>query len=276
MKKIICPTDFSTVANNAVEYAAQVAKAANAELEMIHLEFLSPASPVYSGLEASKNVASSTELLKKMCADIHDTFHINCHYKVEAVSDSIEYILSEAAAEDTLIVMGTNGMDDLYQDIFGTNTYQVLKKAKAPVLVIPEGAVYKPVNKIALAWDYSCNSKGSYLQVKEMFRVFKPEMTLLHVSSEKTVVSDEVYSAMKEDVYSCLGTDENVSFARIYCEDPNAFADHMDEYMSEQDAELLAITFYDRGKLKNIFHGTIIKELSEIAWYPLLILHQEI
>ena len=52
---------------------------------------------------------------------------------------------------------------------------------------------------------------------------------------------------------------------------PETFAGKIDEYMNDSKADLLAITFYDRGALRNIFHGTITKELSKRAGYPLLI-----
>lgn len=273
MKKIICPTDFSTTANNAIEYASQLAKAINTELEIVNVQLLSPASPVLSGIEASKYAAPASATLKKMCDDINQTFHIPCSYKVEITSDTLDEAIPAESAEDSLIVMGTNGMDDLYQYIFGTNTYHVIKKTKCPVLIIPEGVIYTTIKNITLPWDYKCNSKSVYFQLKNLFGVFNPEITFLHISKQKTPVSDSVFRALKEEVYSCIGKEENVLFARLYSESPKEFANSIDDYMSDNKTDLLAIAYYDRGKLKNIFHGTIVKELSETAQYPLLVSH---
>lgn len=273
MKKIICPTDLSPTANNAIEYAAKLAQKINAELEIFNVQVISAASPIASGIEVSENTATTAAILNKMQNEISRTFNISCKYNITTTTETLEKAIGKKATESNLIVMGTNGTDDLYQYIFGTNTYQVIRKSKCPLLIVPEGVNFKSIRKIVFAWDYSRDNKESFFQLKELLGIFNAEITFLHISKEKSPVSDDVFSALKEDVHSYLGEKENILFDRIYSEDMATFADRMDEYMDDSNADLLAVTYYDRGALNNLFHGTITKGLSEIAGYPLLVLH---
>ncbi len=273
IKKIICPTDFSSTANNAVEYAAKLAQKLNAELEILHVQLLSAANPISSGLEALESTVSTSEVLKKMCIDIKQTFNICCNHNIETTSKTLEKVIRGKSAENNLIVMGTNGIDDLYQYFFGTNTHHVIEKSKCPVLVVPEGVRYSAIKNIVFAWDYSRDSKAFLFQLKDILGIYDPKIIFLHLSKQKTVIGDDVFRAAKEDIRSYLGERENITFDRIYSEDTENFADRIDEYMDDSKADVLAITFYDRGALRNIFHGTITKGLSEIARYPLLVLH---
>ena len=273
MKTILIPTDFSTTANNAIEYGAKLAQKLNAKLEILNIQLLSAANPISSGMVACENIVPTSDVLKKMCNDINQTFNISCNYSIETTSKTLEKAISGKSAENTLIVMGTNGTDDLYQYIFGTNTYHVIKKSKCPVLMIPAGINYKPIKKIVFAWDYGRDNKVSFFQLKDILGIYDAEINFLHISKQKTPIGDDVFRALQGEIHSYLDEKGNITFERIYSEDPETFPARIDDYMDDSKADILAITFYDRGPLKNIFHGTITKELSETARDPLLVLH---
>jgi hypothetical protein len=46
MKKILCPTDFSETAHNAIAYAAKLAKATNCELTLLNVQSMFDFTPV--------------------------------------------------------------------------------------------------------------------------------------------------------------------------------------------------------------------------------------
>ena len=96
--------------------------------------------------------------------------------------------------------------------------------------------------------------------MKDLLGIYEPEINFLHISEHKSPISDDVFRALKEGIHSHLGEKENITFERIYSEYPETFAGKTDEYMNDSKADLLAITFYDRGASRNIFHGTITKE----------------
>jgi len=273
MKKIICPTDFSSTANNTIEYAANLAQIMNAKIELLNIEQLSPAAPITSGIIARENNMSTASTLKNVCREVNRGFNITCYYDIETTSKTLEKAIRENSSEDDIIVMGTNGIDDSYQYIFGTNTYHVIKKSKCPVLMVPEGIKYSPVNKIVFTWDYSKDHKTAFFQLKSLMENFNPQITFLHLSKQRTSFGDDVFLTLKREVHNYLGNPNNVTFERIYTGDSEDFSEAIDDYMDKSKADMLVATYYDRGPLRNIFHGSLIKDLTEIARYPLLVLH---
>jgi hypothetical protein len=272
MKQIICPTDFSTAANNAINYGAQLAKAAAAEFEIFHVQVLSDSHPIASGIMANQTASTTSDSLQKLCEGVSDDYNIHCDYALETTNKTLEKSIGAKAKEGNLVVMGTNGADDLFQYIFGTNTFQTIRKSKCPLLIIPENTNYKPIRRIVFAWDYNPDNKAAISQLTE---ILEPgaEIIFLHISKEKTAVSDELFKALQDEVCVLLGNKNNILFERIFSNDTDTFASRIDDFVTDGVADALAITFQDRGDLRNIFHGQIVKELSEIAAYPLLVLH---
>jgi len=273
MKKIICPTDFSSAANNTIEYAANLAQIINAKIELLNIEQLSPVAPITSGMIARETNVTTASTLKNICKEVNKGFNITCYYDIETTTKTLEKAIKENSSEDDIIVMGTNGIDDSYQYVFGTNTYHVIKKSKCPVLMVPEGIKFTAINKIVFAWDYSENHKKAFFQLKSLLENFNSEIIFLHLSKQRTAFGDEVFLALKREVHNYLGNPSNVTFERIYTGDSEDFSETIDDYMDKSKADLLAATYYDRGPIRNIFHGSLIKDLTEVARYPLLVLH---
>jgi nucleotide-binding universal stress UspA family protein len=213
------------------------------------------------------------ETLEKLCREVKKEYNVGCNYSIETTGNTLENSVGGKSDENTMIIMGTNGTEDLFQSVFGTNTYQVIRKSKSPVLMIPAAIDFKPIKKVVFAWDYNKDNKSSILKLQDLLKNFDFEIDFLHVSKEKTMIGDDVFKALKEEIHSYPGERNNITFHRIYSEDPELFPDKIDDYMNNSGADLLVITYYDRGVIKNIFHGTVARSLTEIAEYPLLILH---
>lgn len=272
MRTFLIPTDFSAAANNAVEYAAKFAQKADAKIVLANIQLPDPHETVIEQGNLSY-IQNAHEILEDMSSSIRDTFSISCTFLTEEANETFQKAIAKLSSEKDLIIMGTNGADDLYQYFFGTNTYQVVKKVKCPVLVIPEGSNYKAVKKIVFAWDYSPYSKAALLQICHLLGIFDPEITLLHISRANSTVSNEVFDAIKEEIGSCSSENMNIRYDRIFCEDTEHFTDKMIDYMSDNNADLLVVAHYERGFIPRMFHGNILRKLTDTVNYPLLVLH---
>jgi nucleotide-binding universal stress UspA family protein len=269
MKNILVTTDFSSAANNAIEYAAKFAQKMNKPLTIANFELSEPVpEPMIC-----RYIRDTPEILEEISETVHKTYSIPCSYIVERTNKTLQKAMENISSDTDLIIMGTNGADDIYQYFLGTNAFHVAKKVKSPVLIIPEGIVYKPIDKVVFAWDYTRDNTISFLQLNALLENYHPEITFLHISHQKTIVSDEVFNALKEEVSSQFPNSKNIRFERVFCKDSENFPDKLLEYTDDSNADLLTVTYYDRGMFQNIFHGSITKKLSETVTYPLLVLH---
>ena len=273
MKKIICPTDFSTTANYAIEYAANLAKKLNAELEILNVQIVSQVAPLASAVIAKEEHIAINDKLQKICNEVKASFNITCNYSVELSTNTLETAIGEKTDKDNLIVIGTNGADDIYQYIFGTNSFNIIEKAKCPVLLLPHGTKYNGINKIVFSWDYSKDNRISFNQMKALLKGFTPKVEFLHLSKGKTPLSDAVFNMFKDDINTYLGGNEQIKYERLHIENEEDIPNTLDDYMNDANADLLAITHYERGFFGNLFHGKVERDLSEMANYPLLVLH---
>lgn len=272
LKKIVCPIDFSPAANNAVEYASNLAQELDIEIELIHVEQISPID-AFNVEKVTENIQEIKNLLQKICDEIYSNFHVVCKYSVEVTLGRLEKIIKAKTLDHNLIIMGTNGIDTIYQYIFGTNTYHVIKKSKCPVLIIPENVIFTPIKKMVFAWDYSRENRISFLQLNDFVDLFSPEIVFLHISKNKSTVADDVYDAFQTELFSYFGEKNSITFARVYMDSSETIAQKIDQFVDITQADLLVITFYERGIFENIIHDSVTKWLSEEAKYPLLALH---
>lgn len=272
INKIICPTDFSSVANNAIEYAANIARELNTEMELLHVKSTGVID-FFNSDDLEENNKIISDKLTKICSEIYQTYTVKSNFSVEVSLKRLEKVICGKSLENNLIVMGTNGTDNLHQYLFGTNTYKVVKNSKCPVLMIPESVTYKKINKIVFAWDYSNDNRISFLQLRDIIKIYNPEIIFLHVSKHKTAISDDMYLVLKDEMFSYFGRKDTITFSRIYLDDADSIAQKINGYMMDSNADLLAVTVYEGGILQRILHGNIVKYLSETAIYPLLALH---
>lgn len=272
INKIICPIDFSADANNAIEYAANLAQRLNSEIELLHVKLIA-ATDSFNSDDTTENNKIISDKLAKICSEIYQSYNVKSNFSIEVSLKRLEKVISGKSLENNLIVIGTNGTDNLHQYLFGTNTYKVVKKSKCPVLIVPENVTYKTIDKIIFAWDYSHDNRISFLQLRDFIKIYNPEITFLHVSEHKTPISDDIYTALKDEMFSYFGRKETITFSRIYLEATDTLGQKIDSYVMKSNSDLLVVTVYDRGILQAIFHGKTIKFLTETANYPLLAVH---
>jgi nucleotide-binding universal stress UspA family protein len=275
IKKLICPTDFSKAATNATEYAAKLAQVFGATLLFVNVQRITPvAATVSMGDGIGANVRENSRLivhrLKELSAEVNKMYKISTDYEVDITTKSLAKILASMESENAMIVMGTNGADDTYQFFFGTNTYQVIKNAKCAVLMVPENVAYESIEKIVFAWDYDSKSKFSFSLPAELMKPFDPELIFLHIDKQNTDINLNLFSAFQIQVKAVLGEKYDINFKQIISDD---VPDAINKYMIKSKADLLAITYYYRGTIRDLFHGTVAKALTQTADYPIFILH---
>ena len=144
VNKILCLIDFSEAANNAVEYATRFTKEAGATLTLMHVDpvpFLLLEDMNNSLMIAyEKTHEEKPNQIENQCLDVNNTFGITCDYYLESSNLKHAVALKTGIGKSCdLLVIGINGIDNLGQFYFGTNSYLGVKEVVAPTVIIPEG-----------------------------------------------------------------------------------------------------------------------------------------
>lgn len=186
MNTIIVATDFSALAENAVDYAAAIAKRYQARLVLFNA-FTIPV-PAANGLLTVADfdglLSDNQDRLKKRAEQIAAMYAIGVNYESSyaIIPEELENLLVKYEAE--LVVMGMEP-DSLKQDLLGNTTTAVIGKLNCPVLAVPEGARFDGLKKIIFACDMLHGLPADLLpRIKAMAIALKADLEVFFVAGK--------------------------------------------------------------------------------------------
>jgi nucleotide-binding universal stress UspA family protein len=270
MKRILCPTDFSETAHNAIAYAAKFAQVTESELVLFNVQSLFALSPVELIKGKSDAVEMVKEQLEAQSREVAKIFKISCYSEVQLSGIQLSSLIGANAKDFDLIIMGTDGENDLYQFLSGSNTYNVIKKADVPVLLIPPDCSFNEIALTVYAFDYLKEEKLPLDQLSEWMMLLKSRLRVLEVlessfSLEKNKNLQQLQGLIEEIIPSEL----SVTFSTVHSKD---VADSINLYVLENDGDMLALCT-QHHLLGGLFHKSVIKAISIRARYPVFVFH---
>jgi nucleotide-binding universal stress UspA family protein len=187
MKTIIAPTDFSPIATNAVNFAADMAVAIDASLLLLNVYNI-PVSytdvPVVlvSVEELRKSSEFQLEELKKKI--IHITsgkVKVYTESRMGNIVDELEELCIKT--QPFAIVMGAKGKTGLEKVVFGSTTLTAIRRLTWPVICVPPGKEYgKGITKIGFACDFRQVAETTPVHfIRQMVKQFNAELHVLNV-----------------------------------------------------------------------------------------------
>lgn len=269
MKRILCPTDFSDTASQAIAYAAKFAQVLNAEVILFHVQSVYDLSPVDLIKGESESVGSAHDMLEKQAIEVAHEFKISCYSEVMVSGEALSTLISEKGEEYDLIVMGSKGASDLFEFFFGSNTYHVIQKTTVPVMLIPDRLIFSGFNNIVLAYDYLREGPDPIYELMSWIGSFNGELHLLQVMEES--FSADLEKELKEQqeiIKANMPDDFPVTFEKIHAHD---LSRSIHQYMTKQNADMLVLTTHKYSFIEKMFHKSVTKVISTIADYPVFI-----
>lgn len=194
MKRILVATDHSAPADNAMNYAANIAKQMNAEIVLFSVYKMSiHAGNAMASLEnIDKLKKVSEERLEEAARELSQRYKIPVSWKL-GVNGTIEAL--NAMTDDSpvdLVVMGIESDLTEYK-MFGNTTTDAIKLRKFPILVVPNDYKYDGIQRIMYACEASYIKDGCTLDVlKNITRAYDAELDVLHVLDANSKMSGDI------------------------------------------------------------------------------------
>lgn len=271
MKKIICPTDFSETAQNGIVYAAKFAHHIGAQLTLFNVQSLFNITPLDVVQGKMQRVSAYKDLLEEQSYEISSTFKISCYAEVQPTSTSLAKTIAEKATEYDLIIMGTNGADDLFQFLAGSHTYNAVLKTNVPAILIHNGCMYSEIKNIVYAFDYLRERKLPVKQLLPFISMLKAQLTVLQIMEEAySKELDEYLKELQEILQNEYEGSIELQFDTIRS---STIATSIDSYIKNKQPDALAVCTVNRNFIQTLFHKSVIKNLSSISEYPVFVFH---
>jgi len=275
MKTIIVPTDFSPIAKNAMNFAADMAININASLMLLHV-YQVPVSmtdvPVVmvSAEELRKSSEAKLQEIKEAVTHITSgKIKIYTEARLGDVTDELEDVCKHI--QPFAVIMGTRGTSGVERVLFGSTTLTAIRHLKWPVIVVPPGKEYGTgINKIGFACDFDKVIESTPIQfIKNMVKEFGAELHVLNVDHEGRHFKPE--------------TPEESVMLHTLLEDLNPnyhFIEHIDiedginAFVEENNIDLL-ITIPKKHKLlDSLFKKSSTKQLVTQSHVPVMCVHE--
>lgn len=274
MRKILIPTDFSENAMNAIRYAVELFKYEKSEFLIFH----SYADEVYdhntlvSRLifeELKKEIhQNSDEELAKILSVLHKVSPNPRHeYKTLSIFGTLVDEANDLVDQENIdiLIMATRGKTDDRKITFGSNTLQVLKYVKSPVLAIPEDCSYNPPKNILFPTDYMLPYKRRELKLlSTLTKSFRSSINFLHISKYKKL------SLRQEDnktfLKGCL-PDADLSFHTI---DETDITAAINRYIEKNDIDMLVMINSRHSYLECVLYQSTIDKIGLHIKIPFL------
>jgi len=272
MSLIITATDFSTIANDAVHYACQLAHAYKATVTVVHaynipVTFNENPMPVMP-IEESRAIAQKS--LDEMVTSLSKTYpglQINSHL---TFGDITEGIIDFAKNNKPWMAVVGNSLseDDTYW--FGGNLLQLMRDTPFPVLAIPHGIEFKTPHKICLACDYK--KVIGHLPAQNLVNLVAitgASLQVLNIDHDNRSFGTDTPLESTE-LHKMIG-EANPTYNYIDSEDID---EGIQNFIEQNNIDWLVVTPHKHGFIEGLFHKSRTKSIARHTHIPILALHE--
>ena len=275
MRTLIATTDFSPSSINAVHYAADMAKAINARLILFNAVPVPmavseiPVPEATLGDMLTETAQELNALKEKLVLRTTGKVDISTEVLMGSFVDKIDEISDQC--NPFAIVMGIAKGKPIERFLMGSNTFYAINKNSNPVLIVPEDASFRPINKIGLACDLETVAETiPFKLVGEWVSVFKSTLNIIHVSNKsKPQKSSEIGEAisLQNHLNKFRPTFEFLTGDNL--------AEKLNEYTKEHKLDLLIVIPRHHGFL-GLFDKKHAKKIIVHQEVPILAVHSRL
>jgi nucleotide-binding universal stress UspA family protein len=269
MKKILFATDFSDSSQNALDYLKEMTKGKETKISLIHV-FDLPVAVLSTisyraaeGLFFEKSNACSMRLQEIRAQLNKDTqgelFCIQGAYpstEIAEIADTYKF---------DLVVLALRQKYSLIDRMIGTTTAHTIQKADVPVLAIPNGAIFRPVNDILFPTAIHASKEFSEKELEGINWLYKfytytdkPKIHMIHIKQS----DPDLDITYKNNPFPPL------DFIRTKA---ISVEEGIIKYLESHKVDLMAFYKPNRSYWERLYHSSISRKLLFKSRIPLLI-----
>jgi len=261
-KTILVPSDFSAVADNAINHANRVAETTGSSITVLHVV----------SVEKKKEIAQrKLDMYLERHRAEYPKATFKSHVSVGNIFDDIGDVAKDIGA--SLIVMGTHGMKGM-QFLVGSNALRVVSNSETPIIIVQERpARFDDYNDIVVPMDLSKETKQKLKVVADLGKYFDSRVHLISPSEKDEHLKNQLTRNMAyaKQYMTEQGLSPNCETSE---EDSGDFDDGVIRHAVKKDADIIAIMNLGVNSLMGIFGGKFAQRIiTNEAQIPVLILN---
>lgn len=257
---ILVPTDFSEVANNALNHAVAVAKAYKNGITLLSIVEEGFLGGLFSGSQSNLVREALENRLEKQAAEIRSTYGIEVNTRIE--TGKVYKIISEMANREQFdsVIMGSHGASGLEQFI-GSNASRTIQSSQIPVVVVKNQPIREGYKKIVMPIDLSIESRQKVEWSIHLAKQWDSEVHVIYTGSSDEFTKNRINATIKHVEHEL--TDAGVKFVSTEIEDKmlENFATEVLSYAENVKADLILVMTHTERGLTEMVIGTLTQQL---------------
>lgn len=279
MKNILLPTDFSENSWNAIKYAIQFFKHEQCTFHLFNaytppvydFTYMLLDSPAQFGIQDPVREISK-EQLSQLHVRILNELGINTNHKFETIArfdtliSGIHELIEERQID--LIIMGTKGATGAKTILFGSNTVQVFKDVKCPIMAIPSGFEYVTPHDILFPTDFNRAYTNKEIDMlTNISRMFDAHIYIMHIN-----LKDDLSKVQQNNMRDLQNHFTNVEHTFHWMDKTDTKSEEINEFVDEFKINLLAMVNYKHSFIESIIKEPVIKKIGFKPTVPFLVI----
>lgn len=260
MKTIVVPTDFSSHATNALNFALDMAPALDAQVLLVHIiDIPHLVETLYmenSGVEelyreSKKRAEEELKLLRET--------HNSKILITATFQGSITSVLQELKEnyQIELVVMGTRGASGLREAFVGSNTEKVIRNSNVPVISVPLKIELENIQNILVPTNGEDVGDGFFYELRRMEKLSNATFHILYVNALHNYENEEeIELKLKKYAKNANLQSYNIDFIKAI-----TLEDGIGEYIKAKKIDMVAITTHGRHGLAHLIYGSLTENL---------------
>ncbi|SHI80378.1 Nucleotide-binding universal stress protein, UspA family [Arenibacter nanhaiticus] len=276
MKRILIPTDFSENSYKAIAYALQLLKSKSCTFHLLNTytpaiyqaEYLlhSPAQIGLGDIYQTNSETQLKELKIKLTTEFKNPLHeFVTHTAFNVLVDAIDELVSNESID--LVVMGTQGATGAKEIFLGSNTVHLLKRAKYPVLAVPNNYEFRVPKKILFPTDYEINYNTALLkEVLYLADIHKAKIKVMHISQNYELSTEQQKNKSKL-------TELLSGVVHQFHDLPDqGIIEGINSFQQTHETDVLVMVKNKHSFLENLFLKPVINQIGFHTNIPFLVL----
>jgi len=227
-KSILIPTDFTVVAQYAIEAAVPYARSLNASVVLVHI--------VKKAAEISEAIVKVEQEAEKAAKDYG--IHVEGIVREGTIFTTIGETVTELDA--ALVLMGTHGVRGM-QKLTGSWALKVIVTSKVPIIVVQTPPRKTTVERIAFPVDFRRENREKIGWAYYVAKLFNSKVFIIRAEPAKDRKIEQGVRTNLSFTEKFLKS-KNIRFEVPVAKGDDSFAKESLQYAEDIDADMILIT----------------------------------
>ena len=264
--------DFSPASRDAFRYGVALAAEDQAKIVLLHVytpgefEPFVPISMQEALMNAKQDLALKhfAKVEEELSREFLQKVDLDVRVEVGAVAEQILWTSKEIHAD--LIVLGRRDGQQLLQRFLGNTATHIIQLAPCPVLIVPESVEFQGFNRIAYGTNFESEDIEAINHVLKIASQHQAKVFCVHVQ-QKGDSENAFKQSILQEAYQ-----HDLTMHKLYFDTlgHKSISEGLNEYLEENDIDLLVMLTHRRGILSQLFHSSKTKQIALQSKVPIL------